>query len=225
MIDWYRLILDSASRNWGTLITEYVKGALDAQIAESGQDNKDGKETKHNGSSSNEPPKTVSDASPFSYDTLLGNADNANAPTREIVDPSGKTKTCYGSATFSAIGRGQVRNKKGALGNIPPNDTIAINPKVFGFPYATIPEREAAQKEIKEKGKTIRVHAPDLAAYLTGSTTFTIGDAGDIHIRNSPVPRFDIYRFASKKDADEFGKRMSIPVTITGVPINWKCPK
>lgn len=60
--------------------------------------------------------------------------------------------------------------------------------------------------------------------YNNGSTTFTIGDIGDKNIRNSKITRFDIYRFKTQEGALQFG-RHTVPVTITGVPDDWECPK
>ena len=225
MYDWSKLILDLTSGNLGTLITNIAKGAVEAQIAESGHDAKDKQETKQEARQDEAQLKKKQEASVaairFPKDTLLGNADLP----RGILDPSLETKTCYGTATFSAIGPGQASNDEGALRIKPPYESVAINPKVFGFPYATLTERGASQNKIIKHIDNIEVHAPELAKYLTGDTTFTIGDAGDKHILNSPVPRYDIYRFATHKDAMEFGIKKWIPVTITGVPKDWKCPE
>lgn len=69
----------------------------------------------------------------------------------------------------------------------------------------------------------ITISAPGLSAYMTGSTTFSIGDVGDSNIRNSPGPRFDIYGWATTADALEFGLR-SAATTVTGLPNSWTCP-
>lgn len=135
-------------------------------------------------------------------------------------DPFG---LCTCQATFSAVGPNQAVGI-GALGIAPPYDSLAISPAAFGLPYGTIAERIATQSDIKANIGNIRISAPGLSEYLTGETTFTIGDVGDRNIRNSPTLRFDIYRFATQNDALEFGKR-SVQVTITGLPDNWVCPK
>jgi len=72
--------------------------------------------------------------------------------------------------------------------------------------------------------KNVKILAPGLSDYLTGGTTFSIGDVGDKNIRNSPTVRFDIYRFDTQQDALGFGK-VTVPVTIIGLPQNWTCPK
>jgi len=134
-----------------------------------------------------------------------------------------KTKTCQCSAlTFSAVGPNQA-NGIGALGISPPNDSLAINPAVFGLPYTTISERAASQQEIISNIPNIQINAPALSEFVTGSTTFSIGDVGDRNIRNSSTPRFDIYRFNTQQDALQFGIH-TVPGTITGVPDSWSCP-
>jgi len=140
-----------------------------------------------------------------------------------FVDRLGYAKTCTCNATFSAVGPNQATGI-GALGVSPPNDSVAISPGSFGLPYGTIAERSATQQAIKSAASSIRIEAPGLSEFLTGGTTFTIGDVGDRNIRNSPNTRFDIYRFEIQKDALSFGKR-TVPVTITGVPDNWTCPQ
>jgi len=62
----------------------------------------------------------------------------------------------------------------------------------------------------------VRISAPALSEYLTGGTTFTIGDVGDRNIRNSVTTRFDIYRFETQQDALQYGIH-TVPATITGV--------
>lgn len=146
-----------------------------------------------------------------------------NSPVR-FADRLGLEKTCTCLATFSAIGPNQALNKKDALGISPPNDSVAISPEAFGLPYGTIAERVATQKEISDNIGNIQISAPDLSEYLTGGTIFTISDVGDPNIRNSSTVRFDIYRFETQRDAVCFGKH-TVPVTITGVPDNWACPK
>lgn len=101
---------------------------------------------------------------------------------------------------------------------------MAISPASFGLPYVTIAERIATQKMIRDQIGNIQIFAPGLSEHLTGGTTFSIGDIGDKNIRNSTPTRFDIYRFASQEDALNFGIH-TVPVTITGVPDNWACPK
>ena len=116
-------------------------------------------------------------------------------------DPLG-LKTCSCTVTFSAVGPRQATNANGALGMPPPNNSVAIDPKVFGLKYNNIyngPERAATKKEILKNIQNIKIEAPGLSDYSSmynnGSTTFTIGDIGDKNIRNSKITRFDIYRF------------------------------
>jgi RHS repeat-associated protein len=140
-----------------------------------------------------------------------------------FVDPLGLAKTCSCQAKFSAVGPNQAVGK-GALGISPPNDSVAINPASFGLPYDTIAERIATQKLIRDNIGNIQISAPGLSEYLTGGTTFSIGDVGDRNIRNSQSTRFDIYRFKTMDDALGFGVH-TVPVTITGVPDDWACPQ
>ncbi|WP_262410236.1 RHS repeat-associated core domain-containing protein [Escherichia albertii] len=145
-------------------------------------------------------------------------------------DPLG-LKTCSCTVTFSAVGPRQATNANGALGMPPPNNSVAIDPKVFGLKYNNIyngSERAATKKEILKNIQNIKIEAPGLSDYSSmynnGSTTFTIGDIGDKNIRNSKITRFDIYRFKTQEGALQFG-RHTVPVTITGVPDDWECPK
>jgi RHS repeat-associated protein len=140
-------------------------------------------------------------------------------------DPFGFDKTCQClGLAFSAVGPDQAL--KGALKGYspPPNDSLAISPAVFGLPFpADLSVRTATQLEIIKNIPNIRISAPSLSEYLTGGTTFTISDIGNKDIRNSPIPRFDIYRFATTEDAIQFGKQI-VPATITGLPDSWSCP-
>jgi RHS repeat-associated protein len=132
------------------------------------------------------------------------------------------TKTCTFDAEFSAVGPHQATGI-GALGFSPPNDSVAISPAIFGLPYTTIAQRTSTQRAILANVGNIRINAPGLSDYLTGGTSFTIGDVGDANIRNSAVPRFDIYRFKSNADALDFGLH-TVPTSVTGVPQSWSCP-
>jgi len=150
------------------------------------------------------------------YSYVLNNPINAK-------DPSGMEHMCINcQISYSAVGPNQARGI-GALGISPPNDSLAISPAIFGLPYNTIAERIDSQNEIRNNIPNIFISAPGLSQYLTGGTTFTIGDIGDLNIRNSLSPRFDIYRFETQQDAIQFGKH-SVPTTITGLPDSWSCP-
>lgn len=135
---------------------------------------------------------------------------------------SGQTKTCTFEAQFSGVGPHQATGI-GALGFPPPDNSVAINPSIFGLPYGTISQRSATQRQIIANVPNIVISAPGLPGY-PGGTTFTIGDVGDSNIRNSVTPRFDIYRFGSNADALAFGKRTA-QTTVTGVPNSWSCPE
>ncbi len=135
-------------------------------------------------------------------------------------------KTCKGNFEFSAIGPDQAPD--GALGFLPPNESVAINPAIFGLPFRTIKERIASQKLLKDNFGKIKVSAPGLSKllsdHLTGGTTYTISDVGDKNIRKNKVPRFDIYRFKTQEGAEKFGRIKGMETEIIGVPATWKCP-
>jgi RHS repeat-associated protein len=145
-----------------------------------------------------------------------------SSPTDGGSGSDSSRKACTFSAKFSAVGPRQARGI-GALGFKPPNDSVAVNPGIFGLPYGTYTERAATQAMLRANVPYIRVSAPQLANFLSGGTTFTIGDVGDANIRNSGTPRFDIYRFATKSDALDFGLQTA-DVTVSGVPKAWLCP-
>lgn len=134
-----------------------------------------------------------------------------------------KTKSCTFTAKFSAVGPNQATNSKGALGISPSANNVAISPGIFGLPYNTIPERISTQQLLEANMASIQIQASGLSEFMTGTTTFTIGDVGDENIRNSTIPRFDIYGWATLQDALQFGVRTT-NVTMTGVPSSWSCP-
>lgn len=151
-----------------------------------------------------------------------------------LIDPFG-LKDCTCNVKFSAVGPNQATATVGALGVKPPAGTVAINPGSFGLPYSgqitkqRYIEREATQAKIRNARDQIQILAPGLASSLSGKvsftgTTFSIGDIGDKHIRNSPVTRMDIYGFNTLADAVNFGTA-TVEVTITGLPDDWACPQ
>jgi hypothetical protein len=134
------------------------------------------------------------------------------------------TKECKTQAAFSAIGPHQAKNTKDALGITPPVGSVAINPQAFGIPYGeSKAQNQRGQALVNRYRAGITVSAPSLDGTPNDMTTFTIGDVGDLHIRQSRVPRFDIYRFPTLKDARRFGLQ-SADTTIRGVPVSWDCP-
>ncbi|MHC1725688.1 MAG: RHS repeat-associated core domain-containing protein [Syntrophobacteraceae bacterium] len=178
-------------------------------------------------------PPIYSKAGTLGMATVLGKILNpyayVNNNPLNWTDPYGLEKACYGWILYSAVGPNQAQGN-GALGFPPPNDSVAISPAAFGLKYgegltgqAQLSERAATQQEIGNHVSEIRISAPGLSEYLTGDTTFTIGDVGDQNIRNSPVTRFDIYRFDTNEDANTFGKEAA-ETTISGLPDSWSCP-
>ena len=144
-----------------------------------------------------------------------------------LVDVEGLCpwKTCVGTAQFSAVGPNQATGV-GSLGFTPPLSSVAINPTIFGLPYATTKERVKSQKALVDSYvKNVLILMP--ISNNSGSQAyqaFTIGDVGDANIRDSKTPRFDIYRFPTNEQAYEFGKK-TLPGTIIVVPSNMPCPQ
>jgi len=129
-----------------------------------------------------------------------------NSPIN-YVDPLGQCKTCVGTARFSAVGPNQATSG-GALssyGISPNNGTLAVNPEIFGLPYQTISQRVQSQKILASAAKSIQIVVKFNPNMVGPPTPFTVGDVGDINIRNSIIPRFDIYRFPTQKEALQFG--------------------
>ena len=148
--------------------------------------------------------------------------------------------TCSGPMSFSVVGPNDVLNRVGALGIVPPDGSLAINPRLFGFAYRPgggpgsppYNERAAAQSAIRAEIPNIRITVSGLARnpgaingtsrYVVvpgASTTFTIGDVGDPNILNAPYNRSDIYR----NDSNNFFAR-NLNTTADGVPSNWTPP-
>ena len=128
--------------------------------------------------------------------------------------------TCKGSATFSAVGPLPQAPGDSAFapGTKPANGTVAIaGADTFGFGRRALREGAAAGIKIYPQG------LDDILRSTGGpQPPYTVGDYGDVNIRNAPGSRFDIYRFSTMKGALAFGKR-TVPVTIT-VPAGGHCP-
>ena len=128
--------------------------------------------------------------------------------------------TCKGTATFSAVGPLPQAPGDSAFapGTKPANGTVAIaGAKTFGFGRQALREGKAGAIKINPQG------LDDLLKETGGPLSpYTVGDYGDVNIRNAPGSRFDIYRFSTQKGALTFGKR-TVPVIIT-VPAGGHCP-
>jgi RHS repeat-associated protein len=143
------------------------------------------------------------------------------------VDGPEPRKVCHAMIRFSAVGPRQAQGA-GALaawgikGHSPGGN--AVNPAVFGFPFDSTRERIAAQKAIATSGRTVAIDPAGLRLEGAPSGPYFISDVGDIHIRGSNIPRFDLYGFPSQKSALEFGVQ-TVPTEIRGVPASWDCPQ
>lgn len=127
---------------------------------------------------------------------------------------------CTGTATFSAVGPLPQAGGDSAFapGTKPANGTVAIaGAQTFGFGRKALREGAAAGIKISPEGldDVLRATGGPLPPY-------TVGDYGDVNIRNAPGSRFDIYRFSTMKGALAFGKR-TVSVTYK-VPAGGHCP-
>jgi len=157
------------------------------------------------------------------------------------VDPHGlqaagegacRTRTCTGVARFSAVGPNQATGE-GALSGfgIDPNDgTVAVGPTSFGLPFpegarltaAQRAQREQTKRRLADAAGQITITPQGLNLHGGPVPPYTVGDIGDRIIRQSNVPRFDIYGFPSQQAAQRFGVQ-DVQTTIT-IPATLQCP-
>jgi hypothetical protein len=121
---------------------------------------------------------------------------------------------CRGTAAYSAIGPHQGKKNGGALrklGVLPNNRTVAIGDpgKIFGIGSRRTLARIAPDISIEPSGLDDR-----LDQHGGPRPPYSIGDVGDRNIRNSPVTRFDIYRFRDLRQARAFDRPLA-DTTIT----------
>ncbi|OGP62909.1 MAG: hypothetical protein A2169_00490 [Deltaproteobacteria bacterium RBG_13_47_9] len=141
------------------------------------------------------------------------------------------TKTCVGTGRFSAVGPNQATGS-GALsgsGVTASLGTVAVNPAIFGLPFpegnltaAQLEQRRQTQRTLAEVAWLITISPQGLNLRGGPQPPYTIGDIGDINIRQSQIPWFDIYRFPTQQAAVQFGIQYA-QTTIT-IPATWKCP-
>jgi RHS repeat-associated protein len=157
-----------------------------------------------------------------------------NSPTG-FIDPWGLDKerrTCTGIARFSAIGPLQARGV-GALGVHPGSGTVAISPAIFGLPFPEpapgqrlaleqLRQREQTQRILGQIADRIIIQPQGLRLHGGPVPPYTVSDIGDLNIRRSPIPRFDIYRFPTLPAARQFGIQ-DVQTTIT-IPTSLTCP-
>lgn len=139
-----------------------------------------------------------------------------------ISEPAGLRRPllCDGVATFSAVGPLPQAPGDSAFapGVKPANGTVAIaGANTFGFGRKALRDGAASAIKISPIG------LEDLLRKTGGPRPpYSVGDYGDKNVRNAPGTRFDIYRFPTIKQANQFGKR-TVPVMIQ-VPAGGRCP-
>src|SRR5262249_47493035 len=142
------------------------------------------------------------------------------------------TRTCVGTARFSAVGPNQATGA-GALSGFgvnPISGTVAVSPASFGLPFpegahltaAQIRQRVQSQQTLAQAAGQITITPQGLNLNGGPTPSYTIGDIGDRNIRQSAIPRFDIYRFQSQQTALQFGIQ-DVRTTIT-LPATLQCP-
>jgi hypothetical protein len=105
-----------------------------------------------------------------------------------------------------------------------------MSPAIFGLPFPEganltaeqISQRVQSQRTLAEAASQIRIAPTGLNLQGGPTPPFTVGDIGDINIRRSRIPRFDIYRFPTMPAAMQFGIQ-DVQTTIT-VPATLQCP-
>jgi len=127
-------------------------------------------------------------------------------------------RTCIGDAQFSGVGGNQAPGK-GALGIVPPNGSVAAgSSRMFGLSRA----------QLRAQGANISVQPFGLSQTLFDNggpqPPFSVSDIGDINIRNSATTRFDIYRFPTKRQANQFGKQTALTAIIIPGVTGATCP-
>jgi RHS repeat-associated protein len=139
---------------------------------------------------------------------------------------------CSGEATFSAVGPDQATGA-GALAVFGilahQRGGVAVDPAVFGLPLpGTLRGNTAVQRQLAGMSPFISIYPSGLNLWggpSPGSPgpPYFITSIGDKNIRNSTIPRFDIFNFPSRGAADWFGKQ-TVPTLIVvsgGLP----CPR
>jgi hypothetical protein len=106
---------------------------------------------------------------------------------------------------------------------------VAVDPAVFGLPLpGTLRGNTAVQRQLAGMSPFISIYPSGLNLWggpSPGSPgpPYFITSIGDKNIRNSTIPRFDIFNFPSRGAADWFGKQ-TVPTLIVvsgGLP----CPR
>lgn len=111
--------------------------------------------------------------------------------------------------------------------------TVAVDPKIFGipFPEATpgqgltpgqVAQRSDSRRILAAAARAIRISPQGLRVENGPAPPYSVSDIGDRNIRNSQIPRFDIYRFNTLQAAIQFG-RQDVVTDIT-IPGYLSCP-
>jgi RHS repeat-associated protein len=142
-------------------------------------------------------------------------------------------RRCVGRARFSAVGPDDAPDE-GAMahcrrnpvapppvGTAPSMACVAIDPRIFGLPYSR-GARGRTQCALAAIADQITITPIGLRG--GPGSPFTVCDIGDVNIRRRRrTPRFDIYRFPTQEEAEEFGIQ-TVPVTIS-IPLSLRCPR
>ena len=107
---------------------------------------------------------------------------------------------------------------------------MAVGPADFGLPFPEGSTLTAEQKAVRIQSQAILAAAAGqiiitpqgLNLYGGPSGPYTVGDIGDINIRQSMTVRFDIYGFPSRKAALQFGIQNAWTTII--MPASFQCP-
>ena len=138
------------------------------------------------------------------------------------------TITCVGMASYTAVGPHQAHGN-GALysrtaeysieGGVV--GTVAVKRGLLGL----------SRPQLRQYGTQILVFPQD-SGVLTGtrgpSRPFTVSDFGDRDIQDARGERFDVYRWTSRMEADQFGirkftTRITFPAASGGrCPAGWR---
>lgn len=161
------------------------------------------------------------------------------------VDPSGLTdlmtsppcepltKVCVGTARFSSVGPNQALGvpalaAHGIYSNV---GTTAVGPANFGLPFpegsplsnSQLAQRADSQRKLAHVANWIYIIPEGLNLHGGPTPPYTVGDIGDKNVRQSSVPRFDIYRWSSQANALQFGKQDASTTII--IPASFSCPQ
>jgi hypothetical protein len=132
--------------------------------------------------------------------------------------------TCVGMATYTAVGPYQA-HARGAL------FSLTALYSILGGTVGTVAVKRGllglSKPQLREYGKKIFVFPQD-SGMLTGMggprRPFTVSDFGDRDVQDARGERFDVYRWASRGRADEFGVRKFLTKITFPAASGGMCP-